>query len=91
VAEPEIAVRIAETMLRTIAEPLRVDNDTVVVGASIGIAFFPYDGNTAEELLSKADAAMYRAKRDETHGYRLAPGAGMAWSASEPGYARTNG
>jgi diguanylate cyclase (GGDEF)-like protein/PAS domain S-box-containing protein len=91
VAEPAIAVRLAETMLRTIAEPLHVDNDTVVVGASIGIAFYPYDGNTAEELLSRADAAMYCAKRDEAHGYRVAPGAAAALSAEGWGLSRTNG
>jgi diguanylate cyclase (GGDEF)-like protein/PAS domain S-box-containing protein len=74
VGDPADAVHIAEKMLRTIAEPLRIDNDTVAVGASIGIAFYPHDGRTAEELLSRADAAMYLAKRDQAHGYRLAPG-----------------
>jgi diguanylate cyclase (GGDEF)-like protein/PAS domain S-box-containing protein len=72
------AVHIAEKMLRTIAEPLRVDDDTVAVGASIGIAFYPHDGKTSEELLSRADAAMYLAKRHQAHGYRLAPGHGGA-------------
>jgi diguanylate cyclase (GGDEF)-like protein/PAS domain S-box-containing protein len=91
VAEPPIAVRIAEAMLRAIAEPLRLGDDAVAVGASIGIAFYPYDGKTAEELLSRADAAMYRAKRDQSHGYRMAPGAWTVSRAEEPNRSRTNG
>jgi GGDEF domain-containing protein len=61
------------------------------VGASIGIAFYTYDGKTAEELLSRADAAMYRAKRDQSHGYRMAPGAWTVSRAEEPNRSRTNG
>jgi diguanylate cyclase (GGDEF)-like protein len=45
------------------------------VGASIGIAVFPHDGATAEELLAHADQAMYRAK-EAGGGYLLfSPGA----------------
>jgi diguanylate cyclase (GGDEF)-like protein/PAS domain S-box-containing protein len=91
VAEPAIAVRIAETMLRIIAEPLRIDDDMVVVGASIGIAFYPYDGNTVEDLLSRADAAMYRAKHEQSHGYRVAPGVWRISRADEPDLSRKNG
>jgi diguanylate cyclase (GGDEF)-like protein len=89
VVEPTVAVRIAKTMLRTIAQPLRLDNDTVAVGASIGIAFYPHDGKTADELLSRADAAMYCAKRERAYGYRLATGAGTPSSAEE--VSQTNG
>jgi diguanylate cyclase (GGDEF)-like protein len=91
VPEPAIAVRTAENMLRAIAQPLRLGTGAAAVGASIGIAFFPYDGNTAEEVLSKADAAMYRAKRDQTHGYRVAPGAGTLSLAEVPYLSGTNG
>jgi diguanylate cyclase (GGDEF)-like protein/PAS domain S-box-containing protein len=91
VVESAIAVRIAETMLRTIAQPLRLDDDTVAVGASIGVAFYPHDGKTAEELLSRADAAMYCVKREQASGYRLAPGAGTLSSAGEDNVSQTNG
>jgi diguanylate cyclase (GGDEF)-like protein len=39
----------------------------VEVGLSIGIAGFPSDAEEIDELLGKADAALYRAKRTRTH------------------------
>jgi GGDEF domain-containing protein len=35
----------------------------VPISASIGVATFPYDGASADELLETADAAMYHSKR----------------------------
>lgn len=42
--------------------PILIANQTVSVSSSIGIAMYPGDGNTAEELLKNADIAMYHAK-----------------------------
>lgn len=41
---------------------------TLAVKASIGVAVFPVDGATGEELIESADAAMYRAKKQESGG-----------------------
>lgn len=54
----EVAMRIAEAM----NEDLPLGEERLKVGASIGISEFPADGMTAEDLLLKADAAMYAAK-----------------------------
>lgn len=75
--DAEAVARIAEKILRAIAEPLHFEGGAVAVSASIGIALFPDDGETADELLSKADAAMYLAKRDQAHGYRFTSGVGF--------------
>ncbi len=92
VAEPASAAQVAENMLQAIAEPLAIDDIVAAVGASIGIAFYPRDGKTAEELLSRADAAMYRAKRDQAHGYRVAPEAEtLAIVGESSASSRTNG
>ena len=40
------------------------DGITVQIGASIGIAVYPTDATRDEELLRKADVALYQAKRD---------------------------
>ncbi len=55
-----------------ISRPVQIDGQWVVVGASIGVAHFPDDGDDSETLLRKADEAMYRAKHGETHGIAFA-------------------
>jgi diguanylate cyclase (GGDEF)-like protein/PAS domain S-box-containing protein len=42
--------------------PVELNGQTVSVSSSIGIAMFPGDGQSAEELLKNADIAMYHAK-----------------------------
>lgn len=44
--------------------PITVDNILVDLGASIGISFCPEDGTEAEELIRKADIALYAAKSE---------------------------
>ena len=52
-----------ERMMHTIREPIKIDNNNLRIGCSIGVAQYPNDGLTADELLTNADAAMYRAKQ----------------------------
>jgi diguanylate cyclase (GGDEF)-like protein len=55
--------RIAEKLLQLMQAPLTlIDGAELHLTASIGIAFYPEDGLNAEELLRRADAAMYGAK-----------------------------
>jgi len=65
------AARIAQKLLDTVAEPVRVEGHELYVTTSIGIAVFPNDGDTAELLLKNADSAMYRAKEAGRNSYRL--------------------
>ena len=61
------AVRIADRVRAVIAEPFDLRGHEVSVPASVGIACArPGDSATAQALLSDADAAMYRAKRNGT-------------------------
>lgn len=50
-------------------ETLILENKTIFPQMSIGIALFPHDGLDAQTLLKNADAAMYKAKRDQKHAY----------------------
>lgn len=52
----------ARRLLGVVAAPMPADGQEVVVTASLGVALFPKDGESAELLLKNADAAMYRAK-----------------------------
>ena len=69
-ADHQTAVRIASRMQRALSEPLDLMGHTYTVGASIGIAFYPADGQTSEDLIKRTDIAMYRAKASGG-GYRL--------------------
>lgn len=58
------ALAIARHLCAQVSAPCRIGADTVSVRASIGVALFPRDAATLPELLSLADQAMYRAKRE---------------------------
>jgi diguanylate cyclase (GGDEF)-like protein len=60
--ERDIA-KVAGKMITVIATPTEVGDVKLIVKPSIGIAVYPKDGETAKELIAKADTAMYRAKR----------------------------
>ena len=63
-ARPEDAVMLAKRLLEAIADPYLLDGHSVVIGASIGIAMAPGDGDDSEKLLKSADMALSRAKLD---------------------------
>jgi diguanylate cyclase (GGDEF)-like protein/PAS domain S-box-containing protein len=62
---PEDAVLLARRLLEAIGDPYLLDGHSVVVGASIGIAMAPGDGEDSEKLLKNADMALSRAKNDQ--------------------------
>jgi diguanylate cyclase (GGDEF)-like protein/PAS domain S-box-containing protein len=64
VTRPEEAVLLARRLLEAIADPYLLDGHSVVIGASIGIAMSPGDGDESEKLLKSADMALSRAKND---------------------------
>ena len=59
---PPDAAILAERLMAAAATPVRVGQHDVVIGASVGIALFPDDGSTADELRANADVALYSAK-----------------------------
>jgi diguanylate cyclase (GGDEF)-like protein len=58
------AVLAAQKILHEIEQPCVIDHRSLSVRASLGIAFLPDHGASAESLLQKADVAMYVAKTD---------------------------
>ena len=59
----EDAKSTALAVLDSLRDPITVAGRTLRVGASIGVALFPQDGETLDTLLRTADIALYRAKQ----------------------------
>lgn len=57
-------VQLAKRLVRALSMPYRIRGKRVFVGVSVGVAIAPTDGTDAQDLLKKADIALYRAKRD---------------------------
>ena len=55
--------RIAGAVLEEIAQPIDVEDLRLVIKSSIGIAVYPDNGTTGEQLIKNADSAMYVAKK----------------------------
>ncbi|TCU28859.1 diguanylate cyclase/phosphodiesterase [Rhizobium azibense] len=62
--QPDEAEKLAESLISEFRKPFTVDGITVFVGASIGVAIAPRDGNESEQLMKAADVALYAAKKD---------------------------
>jgi diguanylate cyclase len=60
--DAETAMAMAASIREALMAPIDLDGVVVHVDASIGIALWPNDGRSNEELLSAADHVMYRAK-----------------------------
>ena len=59
---PADAELVAKRMLASIREPVEIMGQTLTPSASLGIALYPDDGRTSDELRKRADAALYSAK-----------------------------
>ncbi len=63
---------LAEKVVRLLAAPLAIEGMEFGVTVSIGIATYPADGESTEELIAAADRAMYAAKNDGRNTWRMA-------------------
>lgn len=60
---PENVVVVAERIIESFKKPFDIQGHQIVTGPSIGIAIYPDEATSVEDILKKADAAMYKAKR----------------------------
>ena len=63
-------LRLARRLGMSLRMPIALHGSVAAIDVSIGVAFFPEDGQTTEGLLARADMALYAAKR-EGAGYRF--------------------
>jgi len=61
-ADAEAAEMVARRVLHSLGQPFRVDDMDFSVGCSIGVAMFPSDGQTLDDMIKSADTAMHRVK-----------------------------
>ncbi len=63
--------KIAQRILDTLKSPFYLDGHELHVTTSLGIAFYPTDGQDTQTLLKNADIAMYRAKEQGGNNYQF--------------------
>ncbi|PND38955.1 GGDEF domain-containing protein [Paucibacter aquatile] len=71
--DEETSMRLGERLIDAMREPILLGDKSFTLGASIGLALFPADGVSVDELLRNAEAAMCRAKahaRNTVQAYR---------------------
>jgi len=69
--EEEQPMQTAANILSLVDKQFEVDGQSFYVSGSIGIAIFPYDGETPEDLIKHADTAMYKAKGEGKNNTQL--------------------
>lgn len=62
---------IAKRLIALVSAPYAIDGSRCVIGASVGIAVAPFDGETAEDLVRSADLALYSAKHEGRGQFRF--------------------
>ena len=60
------AFDIGQRYVAALDDPIRVGDHAHLIGVAVGVAFYPDDGATAEEIMHRADLAMYAAKAEQT-------------------------
>ncbi|MBA2651770.1 MAG: EAL domain-containing protein [Tatlockia sp.] len=64
-------LKLSQQVLEKVTKPIKLQNQEIVVTASIGVSMFPNDGEDAATLLKNADMAMYLAKNQGRNNFKL--------------------
>jgi diguanylate cyclase (GGDEF)-like protein len=65
------AARVADKVVEALSQPVVINEHTVAVSPSVGIALFPSDGDKGGDLIKLADVAMYQAKQTGGSSYQF--------------------
>ncbi len=71
IKDPSNSLQLASRIVASLREPFISGDRELYVTSSVGIAIYPDDGETPEELTKNADTAMYRAKELGRNNYQL--------------------
>lgn len=75
VASVDDACRVAAKIIESVARPYNLEGQPARVTTSVGIAIYPLHSDSPDQLMQKADAALYQAKESGKNAYRLAKAA----------------
>ena len=67
----EVPAQIAGKIMAALGQPFRIETHEAAISASVGIAVYPEDGSSFDQLLKKADTAMYHAKEAGRNAFRF--------------------
>ncbi len=67
----ETAAAVAARLVRTLSAPYEIDGKSVEIGASVGVAVAPENGNSADTLQKNADSALYKVKAEGRNSFRF--------------------
>lgn len=62
--QPNSSTMLAQRIIDQLSAPYDIGGHQIVIGASVGIAIAPADGNDPDQIIKNADMALYRAKAD---------------------------
>ena len=65
------AAKLASRLVESICKPYVLDDETVSIGVSVGVAMAPVNGTRPDQILRNADLALYRAKAEGRATYRF--------------------
>jgi len=71
ISSADDVINVTEDIIRILSKPFDLGGHEIIIGVSIGISIFPHDGNTMNELINRADQAMYQVKKAGKNGYQL--------------------
>ena len=70
-ADAADADKLAVRLVEALSAPYQIHGHMIVVGASVGVAMAPADGENGDDLLRNSDLALYRAKADGRGAHRF--------------------
>jgi diguanylate cyclase (GGDEF)-like protein len=71
VTDIAVATSVAERVIAALRDPISLGRNAVTAGVSVGVALSDADTRSVDDVLRRADAAMYAAKRRRTGGYEV--------------------
>ncbi|HKY88291.1 MAG TPA: diguanylate cyclase [Pseudorhodoplanes sp.] len=80
---PEEVAILAQRILGAIAAPLYINGHRIEIGTTIGVAFAPRDAADHEQLIAKADQALYEGKKNGRNCFSFASSAASLLTLAE--------